>query len=164
MKPGVVFSAVSETIAKDCISRRGEAICTQLIDRGTYAEAMTALEIWLTGDSTSIVSTKHDTLIYTRSGTAVLEIIDEDGTHSQEMKAGSASLIRSGSSFRWSSGKELRALEVSVPDKSGPFARKQKSPTEYYDRFVQQGSSDKSAATSKCIGEIKEFCAESKSH
>ncbi len=148
MKPGVVFSAVSETIAKDCITARGEAKCTTLIDRGTYAEAMTAVEIWLTGDAAPVVSTKHDTLIYTRSGTATLEITDEDGVHSQEMKAGSASLIRSGSTFNWSSGKELRALEVSVPDISGPFARKQKSPTEFYDRFVQQGSSDKSAATS----------------
>jgi len=148
MKPGVVFSAVSQTLAKECISRRGEAICSSLIDGGTYAEAMTAVEISLTGDSTSLVRIKHDTLIYTRSGSAYLEITDLDGVHGQEMTSGSAALVKSGATFNWVGGKDLRALEVSVPDISGPFARKQIVPTQNYARFVEQGSSDKSAATS----------------
>ena len=45
-------------------------------------------------------------------------------------------------------GESLRALEVSVPDFSGPFARKQSSPTQSYSRFVEQGLADKSGATS----------------
>ncbi len=122
MKPGIVFSAVSQTIAKESISRRGEATCTSLIDGGTYAEAMTAVEVSLTGDATPLVKVKHDTLIYTRSGSATLEISDSDGVNRQVMKSGSAALIRSGSTFNWVGGNDLRALEVSVPDVSGPFA------------------------------------------
>ncbi|CAB4711029.1 unannotated protein [freshwater metagenome] len=148
MKPGIVFSAVSGTISKNSISARGEAVCTSLIEGGTYAEAMTAVEIALTGNATAVTTTKHDTLIYTRSGSANLVVIDADGTHMQDMKAGSAALIKSGASYTWKSGEELRALEVSVPDLSGPFARKQTSPIQNYQRFVQQGSSEKAAATS----------------
>jgi len=148
MNPGVVYNAGSETIAKEYISARGDATCTELINRGTYAEAMTAVEIALTGDTTSVMTAKNDTLIYTRAGTATLEINDSDGLHSQEMRAGSAALIKSGGSFTWLMGQDLRALEVSVPDISGPFARKQSSPTQSYSRFVEQGLADKSGATS----------------
>lgn len=148
MNPGVVYNAGSETIAKEYISARGDATCTELINRGTYAEAMTATEIALTGDTTSVMTAKNDTLIYTRAGTATLEIKDSDGLHSQEMRVGSAALIKSGGSFTWLMGQDLRALEVSVPDISGPFARKQSSPTQSYSRFVEQGLADKSGATS----------------
>jgi mannose-6-phosphate isomerase-like protein (cupin superfamily) len=144
MKPGKVFNAT--TLASEDISMRGQGQCFNLIKSTTYAEPMTATEIHLTGNASPKGSKDCDTLIYVRSGSASLEIIGSDDENSVKVEAGSAVHIRSGENFFWANGNELKALEVSIPV-TGPFARKQSSPTDVFQRHVKQGASNKGTAT-----------------
>jgi mannose-6-phosphate isomerase-like protein (cupin superfamily) len=144
MKPGKVFNA--RTLAPEDVSVRGQGQCFELIKSGNYAEGMTATEIHLTGNASPKGSKGCDTLIFVRSGTASLEIIGSEIDNSVQVSAGSAVHINSDESFFWSNGNELAALEVSIPI-TGPFARKQSSPTEIFQRHVKQGASNKGAAT-----------------
>jgi mannose-6-phosphate isomerase-like protein (cupin superfamily) len=144
MEPGKVFNA--STLASDDVSARGQGQCYSLIKSGTYAEGMTATEIHLTGNASPKGSTDCDTLIYVRSGSASLEIIGSDIDNSVQVSQGSAVHIKSGESFFWAHGNNLVALEVCIPV-TGPFARKQSSPTETFQRHVKQGVSNKGTAT-----------------
>ena len=144
MKPGKVFNA--RTLAPEAVVMRGQGQCFNLITSDSYAEPMTATEIHLTGNASPKGSKDSDTLIYVKSGSASLEIIGSDDENSVKVEAGSAVLIRNGENFFWANGNNLVALEVSVPV-VGPFARKQNSPTEKFQRHVKQGVSDKGTAT-----------------
>ena len=144
MEPGKVFNA--STLASDDVSARGQGQCYSLIKSGTYAEGMTATEIHLTGNASPKGSTDCDTLIYVRSGSASLEIIGSDIDNSVQVSQGSAVHIKSGESFFWAHGNNLVALEVCIPV-TGPFARKQSSPTETFQRHIKQGVSNKGTAT-----------------
>jgi mannose-6-phosphate isomerase-like protein (cupin superfamily) len=144
MKPGKVFNAA--TLASEDITMRGQGQCFNLIKSNTYAEPMTATEIHLTGNASPKGSKDCDTLIYVRSGSASLEIIGSDDENSVKVEAGSAVHIRSGENFFWANGNDLKALEVSIPV-TGPFARKQSSPTDVFQRHVKQGASNKGTAT-----------------
>ena len=139
-----VFNA--RTLAPEDVSMRGQGQCFDLIKSTSYAEPMTATEIHLTGNASPKGSKDCDTLIYVRSGSASLEIIGSDDENSVKVEAGSAIHIRSGESFFWANGNNLEALEVSIPV-SGPFARKQNSPTNIFQRHVKQNSGDKGTAT-----------------
>ena len=144
MEPGKVFNA--STLASDDVSARGQGQCYSLIKSGTYAEGMTATEIHLTGNASPKGSTDCDTLIYVRSGSASLEIIGSDIDNSVQVSEGSAVHIKNGESFFWAHGNNLVALEVCIPV-TGPFARKQSSPTETFQRHIKQGVSNKGTAT-----------------
>ena len=144
MKPGKVFNA--RTLSPDAVVMRGQGQCFNLITSDSYAEPMNATEIHLTGNASPKGSKDSDTLIYVKSGSASLEIIGSDDENSVKVEAGSAVLIRNGENFFWANGNNLVALEVSVPV-VGPFARKQNSPTEKFQRHIKQGVSDKGTAT-----------------
>ncbi|MEJ6574609.1 MAG: cupin domain-containing protein [Actinomycetes bacterium] len=144
MKPGKVFNA--RTLAPEDVSVRGQGQCFKLIKSGSYAEPMTATEIHLTGNASPKGSKDCDTLIFVRSGSATLEIIGSEEENSVKVEAGSAVHIRNGESFFWANGNDLEAVEVSIPI-TGPFARKQNSPTGNFQRHVIQGVSNKGAAT-----------------
>jgi mannose-6-phosphate isomerase-like protein (cupin superfamily) len=144
MEPGKVFNA--STLVGDDVFVRGQGQCFSLIKAGTYAEGMTATEIHLTGNASPKGSTDCDTLIFVRAGSASLEIIGSDEENSVKVESGSAIQVRNGESFFWANGNDLVALEVCIPV-TGPYARKQSSPTEIFQRHVKQGVSDKGAAT-----------------
>jgi mannose-6-phosphate isomerase-like protein (cupin superfamily) len=147
MKPGIVFNASPEAISKEYRYQRGSASCFQLLTHGTYAEAITATEIHLTGDAAPLLSESHDTLIFVRDGKATLIIESDTGTFTEEMHSGSAALVTSGSTFNWKNGSELKALEVAVPDKSKPFSRRMTLERKAYIPFVHQGTEIKGDAT-----------------
>lgn len=143
MKPGIVYSASSGLIEKEYRSKRGDGDCFHLLTSDTYAEPLTALEIWLDGDATPLKSEGQDTLIFIREGSATL-IID---SQSHEVGEKTAALVKSGSTFHWKNGKALKALEISVPDKSFPFARKNTVDGENYTPVVKQGTMPTGDAT-----------------
>jgi mannose-6-phosphate isomerase-like protein (cupin superfamily) len=143
MKPGIVYSAESGLIEKEYRFQRGNGECFQLLTAGTYAESMTATEIHLDGDATQLLSDHHDTLVFIREGSAIF-IIDEDQFQVEE---GTALLVKSGSTFNWLNGKGLKAIEISIPDASGPFARRLTKERRGYQPIVKQGSVPKGAAT-----------------
>lgn len=143
MKPGIVFDASPETISEEYRYLRGSASCYRLVTQGTYAETITATEIHLTGDAVPLISEAHDTLIFVRAGSATLIIESEAGNFTEEMSAGSAALITSGSTFLWKNGQGLKSLEVSIPDRTKPFARKNTQERKSYIPFVRQGEDQK---------------------
>ena len=147
MKPGVVYNASSQTLPKECITTRGAATCFQLLTAGAYAESITFLEIHLTGDSPAVKSEARDTLIFVREGSATLTIDESAGSHQKVMVKGSAALVKSGATFTWSGGNELIAVEISIPDRCNPYARKMSADADSYTPFVQQGEFDKGKAT-----------------
>ncbi len=146
MEPGKVFNA--STLALEDVSARGQGQCFALIKPGVYAENMTATEIHLTGNASPKAYKGCDALIFVRSGTASLEIIGGDSDNSVLVSAGSAVHIKSGESFFWANGNNLVALEISIPDASGPYARKQIKEILDIKRSVKQGDSLKDDATS----------------
>ena len=145
MEPGKVFNA--RTLSSEDVSMRGQGQCFTLIKSGTYAEGMTATEIHLTGNASPKGSTGCDTLIFVRSGSASLEIIGSDIDNSVKVSAGSAVHIKSGESFFWAHGNDLVALEVTIPDTTGPYARKQAKEVTTFKRSIVQGDSLKGDAT-----------------
>ena len=136
MKPGVVFSASSGLIEKEYLSQRGDGQCFELITSGDYAEAINVTEIHLDGDATAVKSVARDTLIFVREGSAILTIDSDDYPVSPE----TAALVPSGSSFNWKNGNGLKALEIGIPDKSLPFARRNTVEAKNYQPIVKQGS------------------------
>jgi mannose-6-phosphate isomerase-like protein (cupin superfamily) len=147
MKPGIVYHASPETIAKENRYSRGEAECFDLLVRGDYAEAITATEIHLTGSSESVTAVSHDVLIFVREGEGKLIIDGEFGRHEKVIDASSAALVTSGASYTWKDAESLKALEILIPDSSTPFARKSTVTRKNYTPFVKQGHSLKSNAT-----------------
>jgi mannose-6-phosphate isomerase-like protein (cupin superfamily) len=147
MKAGVVYNASTETLPKEYIHERGNASCFQLLTAGPYAEAITVLEIHLTGNTPSVISDARDTLIFVREGSATLIIDGDKGHHEKLMDKGSAALVTSGASFTWSNGAGLKAVEISIPDRTNPYAKKMSADTESYIPFVHQGEFDKGKAT-----------------
>jgi len=146
MEPGKVFNA--RTLSPEDASMRGQGQCFDLIKSGTYAEGMTATEIHITGNASPKGSKGCDTLIFVRSGTASLEIIGSDLDNSVQVSAGSAVHIKNGESFFWANGNELRAIEITIPDASGPYARKQVKDAALFRRSTKQGDSLADDATS----------------
>lgn len=71
MEPGVVYT--SQTLAKDRITRRGDATCYEIVRTDFYVEAMSAIDLHLTGSTPSITADKSDVLIYVREGTGSLK-------------------------------------------------------------------------------------------
>jgi mannose-6-phosphate isomerase-like protein (cupin superfamily) len=147
MKPGVVYNASSETLPKEYISERGAGKCFQLLSAGAYAESITALEIQLTGEATAATSQAHDTLIFVREGSAHLSIDGPLGRYEKEMIKGSAALVTTGATFTWSKANALKAVEISIPDRTNPYANKFSAEAGPYVPFVQQGEFDKASAT-----------------
>ena len=147
MKPGIVYNASPETISQEYCTFRGQASCFQLLTEGDYAETITATEIQLSGDSEFITSDRHDTLIFVREGDATLIIEGGSGRDEAEMSSGSSALVISGSTFLWKNGARLKALEISIPDATNPFARRITSEREAYVPFIQQGENIKGDAT-----------------
>jgi len=148
MEPGKAFNA--STLSPHQVEVRGQGQSFNLIDSQPYAEGMTASEIQITGNSSPKGSDKNTTLIFVRSGSANLEIIAESITgveNSLKVEAGSAVQIKSGETFIWTHAVELIALEVRIPDTSGPFAREQTHKTLNFVRSVMQGTSLKTDAT-----------------
>ncbi len=140
----------ASTLSPNQVKVRGQGQCFNLIDSQPYAEAMTASEIQITGISSPKGSDNNTTLIFVRSGSANLEIIGESIAgveNSLKVKAGSAIQIKSGETFIWTHAVDLIALEVRVPDTSGPFARKQTHTTSKFIRSLVQGMSLKTDAT-----------------
>jgi mannose-6-phosphate isomerase-like protein (cupin superfamily) len=146
MEPGKVFYA--DTLAPEDVYVRGQGQCYSLIKSGSYAEAMTATEIHLTGNASPKGSKDCSTLIFVRFGTASLEIIGSDVDNSVQVSSGSAVHIQSGESYFWAHGDNLIALEVTIPDTSGPYARREKTEVNTFKRLVVQGDSLKDDATS----------------
>jgi len=147
MKPGVVVDASSVTMNQDYISRRGDASCYQLLYAGAYAESIIVTEIHLTGNADEAVSSVQDTLIFVREGQATLTIDGALGKREKALDAGSAALVLSGDTFTWSKGSGLKAVEISIPDRSGPFAQRMSRDADGYTPFVHQGTFDKGKAT-----------------
>ena len=143
MKPGIVYNASSGLIEREYRSKRGDGDCYQLLSSDTYAEPITALEIWLDGDSTPIQSLGKDTLIFVREGSASLLIDSEI----HEVSENTAALVKSGSTFHWKNGKSLKAFEISVPNKTFPFARKNTVEPKNYTPVIKQGKVSKEEAT-----------------
>jgi mannose-6-phosphate isomerase-like protein (cupin superfamily) len=149
MEPGKVFNAT--TLSPKDVVIRGQGQCFNLIDSQPYAEAMTATEIHMTGNSSPKGSLAGTTYIFVRSGTASLEVIGESVTgvdNSIKVEPGSAIQIKSGETFIWTYADNLIAIEVYVPNSSGPYGRKQTHNTSNFTRFVTQGGNQKSTATS----------------
>lgn len=141
MEPGVVYT--SQTLAKDRITRRGDATCYEIVKTDFYVEAMSAIDLHLTGSTPSITADKSDVLIYVREGTGSLKTDNEI----VDLLRGTAIQIRSGESFQYEKCSDLKLIEVYVPDASGPFGRRLTSPTSGFVRSVQQGISSKGNAT-----------------
>ena len=126
MEPGKVFNAT--TLSPKDVVIRGQGQCFNLIDSQPYAEAMTATEIHMTGNSSPKGSLAGTTYIFVRSGTASLEVIGESVTgvdNSIKVEPGSAIQIKSGETFIWTYADNLIAIEVYVPNSSGPYGRRQ---------------------------------------
>ena len=136
MKPGIVFSASSGLIEKEYLSERGAGQCFELITSGDYAEALNVTEIHLDGDATAVKSVARDTLIFVREGSAILTI----GSNDYPVSSETAALVPSGLSFNWKNGKGLKAIEVGIPDKSLPYARRNTVEARNYQPIVQHGS------------------------
>jgi mannose-6-phosphate isomerase-like protein (cupin superfamily) len=149
MEPGIVFNA--STLSPNQVVARGQGQCFNLIDSQPYAEAMTASEIQISGNSSPKGSDSNTTLIFVRSGSASLEIIGDtsaDAKNSLTVEAGSAIQIKSGETFIWTNAVDLIALELRIPNTSGPYARKQSHTASNFTRSVVQGKNLKTDATS----------------
>jgi len=141
LEPGVVYT--SHTLAKDRVKRRGDATYYEIVKTDFYVEALSAIDLHLTGTAPSITANKSDVLIFVREGNGALET----GGETVELSRGTAVQIRSGESFQYERGENLRLIEVYIPDASGPFGRRLTSPASGFTRSVQQGISSKGAAT-----------------
>ncbi len=149
MEPGVVYNATSQTLAEDQSRFGDSAQIFHLIKVGDYAEGMRADEIHMSGESTVINSGAADTYVYVRSGRAEI-IIQSLGSQQEKLavESGSVLHIRSQETFQVTSAETLVLFIVTVPDISGPYARKQAHESKNFRRKVQQGLSATSAATS----------------
>ena len=143
MKPGIVYSAASGLIEKEYRSTRGAGECFALLTSNTYAEPINVSEIWLDGDAAPITLEGCDTLIFIREGSATLHIDSEK----YDLTEKTAALVKSGSTFNWLSGKGLKAVEISIPDKTFPYSRKNTVEASNYTPVVKQGAMPTGDAT-----------------
>ena len=143
MKPGIVYNASSGLIEKEYRSMRGAGECFALLTSDTYAEPINVSEIWLDGDAAPITLEGCDTLIFIREGSATLQIDSEK----YELKEKTAALVKSGSTYNWLSGKALKAVEISIPDKTFPYSRKNTVEASNYTPVVKQGAMPTGDAT-----------------
>jgi mannose-6-phosphate isomerase-like protein (cupin superfamily) len=141
MEPGVVYT--SQTLAKDRIKSRGDATCYEIVKTDFYVEAISAIDLHLSGSTPSVKADKSDVLIFVREGNGVLQT----GSEIIELSRGTAVQIKSGESFQYENGDNLKLIEVYIPDASGPFGKRLTSPTSGFVRSVQQGISSKGSAT-----------------
>jgi mannose-6-phosphate isomerase-like protein (cupin superfamily) len=141
MEPGVVYTA--RTLAKDRVTRRGDATCYELVKSDFFVESMSALDIHLTGSTPNKKVNKFDLLLFVKTGNGSLLVSGEN----IELKKGTAVQIRSGEDFKYENAKDLEVIEVYVPDASGPFGRRLTSKVSGFVRSVQQGISSKGLAT-----------------
>jgi len=143
VKPGIVYNASSGLVEKEYRYQRGAGECFILLTTETYAEPIIVTEIWLDGDAAPLLSEKRDTLIFVREGSATLII---DGT-SYDISAKTAALVKTGSTFNWTRGKGLKAVEIAIPDATLPYARKNTVESKNYTPIVKQGSTPTGSAT-----------------
>ena len=149
MEPGVVYSATSQTLAEDHLQFGQSAQHFALIKVGNYAEGMRGEEVHMSGKSAIINSGAADIYIYTRSGEAEITVqIQGSPDENLPIESGSVLHIRSHESYRITAARDLVLFIVSVPDISGPYARKQVHESKNFRRKVQQGLTPTSAATS----------------
>ncbi len=149
MEPGVVFNATSQTLSEVDFQFGQSAQLFHLIQVGTYAEGMRADEIHMSGESEILSSGAADTYIYIRSGQAQITVQGPDSPKGEnlDIESGSVLHIRSQETFKITAAQELVLFIVSVPDISGPYARKQVHESKNFRRKVQQGLNAIGAAT-----------------
>lgn len=76
MEPGVVYTA--RTLAKDRVTRRGDATCYELVKSDFFVEAMSALDIHLTGSTPNKKVNKFDLLLFVKTGNGSLLVSGEN--------------------------------------------------------------------------------------